>query len=182
VSVPTRSTLSWEKFIKPVERKAIDSTSMFLNTKAVLLLQLFSTILASPVRQSQIPILHPEDHTQDYEFDPLLHLPGISPYFDAVGFGLQHKAPYGCRVTAASYLIRHAAIYANDDEYDKFIKPFIRKLDKHRKGWSGKLKFMEKWKSPILEDKLEEITPSGAGKSRTCSLNGFAYDRSVPVI
>ncbi|KAF9693302.1 hypothetical protein EKO04_008788 [Ascochyta lentis] len=112
--------------------------------------------------QAQAPI-QPLDHSQGYTFDPLLHLPGISPYFDAVGFGLEHSAPSGCNVTAASYIIRHGAIYANDDEYEEFIKPFLWKLEKHRDGqWSGPLAFMAKWQSPILEDRLEELTPSGA--------------------
>jgi broad specificity phosphatase PhoE len=111
--------------------------------------------------QSQSP-LRPLDHSQNYVFDPLLHLPGISPYFDAVGFGLEHKAPLGCNVTAASYIIRHGAIYANDKEYEKYIKPFLVKLEKHRQGWKDPLKFMETWQSPILEDKLEKLTPSGA--------------------
>jgi len=117
--------------------------------------------LAYPTGQSQLPF-QPQDHTQGYEFDPLLHLPGISPYFDAVGFGLQHTAPPGCNVTAASYIIRHAAIYANEDEYETYIKPFLWKLEQHRQGWSGPLEFLETWHSPILEDKLEDITPSGA--------------------
>ncbi|KAJ4364404.1 hypothetical protein N0V83_008998 [Neocucurbitaria cava] len=110
---------------------------------------------------AQIP-LQPLDHSQGYQFDPLLHLPGISPYFDAVGFGLEHKAPPGCNVTAASYIVRHGAIYANDKEYEEYIKPFLWKLEKQRQGWSGPLSFMEKWQSPILEDKLEDLTPSGA--------------------
>ncbi|KAL6703379.1 hypothetical protein ACN47E_009721 [Coniothyrium glycines] len=111
--------------------------------------------------QTQIPI-RPLRHSQGYTFDPLLHLPGISPYFDAVGFGLEHKAPAGCKVTAASYIVRHGAIYANDKEYEDYIKPFLWKLEKHRQGWGGNLAFMETWQSPILEDKLEELTPSGA--------------------
>ncbi|KAM0245895.1 hypothetical protein ACHAP5_005045 [Fusarium lateritium] len=101
------------------------------------------------------------DHSQGYRFDPLLHLPGISPYFDAVGFGLSHAAPEGCTVTAASYLIRHAAIYANDAEYEDYIKPFLFKLEKHRGGFSGPLEFLNKWHSPIEEEHLEDITPSG---------------------
>ncbi|KFA51291.1 hypothetical protein S40293_04423 [Stachybotrys chartarum IBT 40293] len=113
------------------------------------------------MRNGQQP-LEPQDHSQGYLFDPLLHLPGISPYFDAVGFGLGHSAPSGCNVTIASYIIRHAAIYANDAEYEEYIQPFLKKLDKHRKGWSGPLEFMSRWKSPILEDHLEDITPSGA--------------------
>ncbi|ORY04541.1 histidine acid phosphatase-like protein [Clohesyomyces aquaticus] len=121
-----------------------------------------SPALALPtLYDSQTPI-QPQDHSQGYKFDPLLHLPGISPYFDAVGFGLKHKAPPNCKVTSASYLIRHGAIYSNDAEYEEFIKPFLWKLQKHRQGWSGPLSFFEKWQSPILEDKLEDLTPSGA--------------------
>jgi hypothetical protein len=101
------------------------------------------------------------DHSQNYEFDPLLHLPGTSPYFDAVGFGLRHDAPAGCNVTAASYLVRHASIYANDDEYEEYIKPFLWKLEKHRGAFSGPMEFLNNWHSPILEDKLEDVTPSG---------------------
>jgi broad specificity phosphatase PhoE len=121
--------------------------------------------LLSSHTQQQTPI-QPQDHSQGYKFDPLLHLPGTSPYFDAVGFGLKHKAPTGCNVTAASYIVRHGAIYSNDDEYEEFIKPFLFKLEKHRQGWSGPLAFMEKWQSPILEDKLEELTPSGASDAK----------------
>lgn len=109
----------------------------------------------------QSPLV-PQDHTQEYQFDALLHLPGISPYFDAIGFGLQHKAPEGCEVTAASYLVRHGAIYANDAEYEEYIKPFLFQLEKHRGGFSGPLEFLNRWQSPILEDRLEELTPSGA--------------------
>ncbi|KAI8665199.1 hypothetical protein NCS56_00955200 [Fusarium sp. Ph1] len=101
------------------------------------------------------------DHSQGYQFDPLLHLPGISPYFDAVGFGLAHAAPEGCTVDVASYLIRHASIYANDAEYEDYIKPFLFKLEKHRGGFSGPLKFLNKWYSPIDEKRLEDVTPSG---------------------
>lgn len=110
---------------------------------------------------SQVP-LQPFDHTQGYQFNPLLHLPGTSPYFDAVGFGLKHEAPEGCTVNAASYLIRHGAIYANGAEYNDFIKPFLWKLEKHRGGFSGPLAFLNGWHSPIDEDHLEDLTPSGA--------------------
>jgi hypothetical protein len=131
---------------------------------ALLLLAAAAPALALPWSSSspaQIPI-HTQDHSQGYQFDPLLHLPGISPYFDAVGFGLSHAPPPGCNVTAASYIVRHGAIYANDDEYDEYIKPFLWKLEQHRAGWSGPLAFLAKWHSPILEDRLEELTPSGA--------------------
>lgn len=136
--------------------------SVFLLVTPVVALPSF---FASYHNQQQTP-LRPQDHSQGYEFDPLLHLPGTSPYFDAVGFGLEHKAPPGCNVTAASYIVRHGAIYANDDEYDEYIKPFLFKLEKHRQGWSGPLAFLEKWQSPIEEDKLEELTPSGAADAK----------------
>lgn len=122
------------------------------------------TVAASPSPYnsfSQQP-LQPYDHSQGYKFDALLHLPGTSPYFDAIGFGLEHKAPDGCKVNAASYLIRHGAIYANDAEYEDFIKPFLYKLEKHRGGFSGPLEFLNKWQSPIDENHLEDLTPSGA--------------------
>ncbi|KPM37970.1 hypothetical protein AK830_g8586 [Neonectria ditissima] len=120
--------------------------------------------LALALASSVAAIQHPFqslDHSQGYRFDPLLHLPGISPYFDAVGFGLAHAAPEGCTVTAASYLIRHAAIYANDAEYEDYIQPFLFKLEQHRGAFSGPLEFLNHWYSPIDEDHLEDVTPSG---------------------
>ncbi|KAM5344671.1 hypothetical protein ACJ41O_010533 [Fusarium nematophilum] len=116
-----------------------------------------ASTLASALQQP----IQASDHSQGYQFDALLHLPGISPYFDAVGFGLSHAAPEGCTVNAASYLIRHAAIYANDAEYEAYIKPFLFKLEKHRGGFSGPLEVLNKWYSSIDEDHLEDVTPSG---------------------
>lgn len=131
--------------------------------------------LISPVIAAQIP-LQPQSHSQGYEFDPLLHLPGISPYFDAIGFGLSHEAPRNCEVTAASYLIRHAAIYANDHDYETYIEPFLKKLEstyttssrKKRQGWKGPLAFFDKWKNPIddPDSQLEQITPQGIKNSK----------------
>jgi hypothetical protein len=118
----------------------------------------------------QIPLFS-QSHTEGYKFDPLLHLPGISPYFDAIGSGLSHEAPRNCKVTAASYLVRHAAIYANDDDYEQYIEPFIKKLAQaaeerswgKTEDWTGPLAFFNKWKNPIDDPKsqLEQITPQG---------------------
>lgn len=123
----------------------------------------------APSCAAQIPLLRPQSHSEGYKFDPLLHLPGISPYFDAIGAGLSHAAPRNCEVTAASYLIRHSAIYANDNDYEKYMEPFIKKLNstdngKKREGWTGPLTFFEDWINPIDNPKkqLEEITPQGA--------------------
>ncbi|KAH8725596.1 histidine phosphatase superfamily [Phaeosphaeriaceae sp. PMI808] len=73
--------------------------SVFLLASPALAVPLFSSAL----QHKQTPI-QSQDYSQGYSFDPLLHLPGTSPYFDAVGFGLEHKAPTGCNITAASYI------------------------------------------------------------------------------
>lgn len=138
---------------------------------------------------AQIPFF-PQSHTQDYKFDPLLHLPGISPYFDAVGAGLKHKAPTHCEVTAASYLVRHAAIYAQDTDYETYIEPLLKKIDttfalsgKKRKGWTGPFEFLDKWETPIPNPKnqLEQITPQGIKDSMKVAKHLLArYPTLVP--
>lgn len=146
--------------------------------------------LLPPIAATQIPLL-PQSHTEGYKFDALLHLPGISPYFDAIGSGLDHGAPRGCEVTAASYLIRHAAIYANDDDYERYIEPFLKKLNTtygafsgmRRKGWQGPLSFFDKWENPIddPDNQLEQITPQGIKDSRkVCKHLLSRYPKLVP--
>jgi acid phosphatase len=96
-----------------------------------------------------------------YTFDPLKHLAGIAPYFeDPV---LDPKAPQGCNVTKASMLVRHAAIYANDFDYESNIEPFIEKLKNTSVDWrsAGPLAFLAKWVSPIKEEDLEDLTTIG---------------------
>ncbi|CCD54233.1 similar to histidine acid phosphatase [Botrytis cinerea T4] len=154
-------------------------------------------LMAIPaVSPSQIPLRVSQDyfansHTQDYKFDPLLHLPGISPYFDAVGPGLNHDAPRLCEVTAASYLVRHAAIYANDNDYETYIEPFLKKLDstyatksgRKRQGWTGPLSFFGKWQTPIDDPKnqMEQITPQGIKDSKKVSKHLLSrYPKLVP--
>lgn len=126
---------------------------------------LWITFYTLSIEGSQVPFSR-LSHSEDYEFKPLLHLPGISPYFDAVGSGLSHAPPVDCEVTAASYLIRHAAIYANDADYEKYIEPFLKKLGPSRRKHfktKGPFSFLMKWESPIddPESQLEEITPAG---------------------
>ncbi|KAH7418474.1 histidine phosphatase superfamily [Cadophora sp. MPI-SDFR-AT-0126] len=148
----------------------------------------------TPSISAQIP-LFPQSHTQGYQFDPLLHLPGISPYFDAIGFGLNHEAPRHCEVTAASYLIRHAAIYGNDRDYEAYIEPFLSKLNstyptststsssKNRQGWTGPLSFFDKWQNPIddPDTQLEHITPQGIKDSKKVAKHLLSrYPNLVP--
>lgn len=94
-------------------------------------------------------------------FDPLTHLAGISPYFeDPV---LDPKAPQGCNVTQATMLVRHAAIYANDFDYEEYIEPFVQKLGNSSTNWrgAGPLSFLSKWSSPISDEELEDLTTIG---------------------
>lgn len=160
--------------------------------RTIALLVLACSQLISPATSAaaQVP-LFPASHTEGYKFDPLLHLPGISPYFDAVGFGLDHEAPRDCEVTAASYLIRHAAIYANDKDYKNYIKPWLEKLNstyatssgKGRAGWRGPLSFFDEWANPIddPESQMEQITPQGSKDSMKVGKHLLSrYPKLVP--
>ena len=143
-----------------------------------MLILLWASVAA--VTAVQVPF-KAQSHSQDYKFDPLLHLPGISPYFDAVGSGLDHTAPLNCKVTAATYLIRHGAIYANNKDYDNYIKPFIQKVKHQKSGWTGPLKFLKKWETHIDEDLLEEITPQGKKEAKKVGKHLFSrYPSLVP--
>ena len=96
-----------------------------------------------------------------YSFDPLQHLAGIAPYFeDPV---LDPKTPQGCNVTRAAYLVRHAAIYANDFDYEEYIEPFTDKLSNTTVDWrsAGPLAFLAHWKTPISDEELEDLTSVG---------------------
>lgn len=89
----------------------------------------------------------------------------ILTFIEAVGFGLDHRAPRGCKVTAASFLVRHASLYANDKDYEDYMEPFLKKWEASQgKGWSGPLTLFRKWKNPIddPENQMEQITPAGA--------------------
>lgn len=85
----------------------------------------------------------------------------------AVGFGLEHSAPLGCKVTAASYLIRHASIYANDNDYEQFMEPFLSAWEKAEKNFTGPLSVLNDWKSPYtnITEQMEQLTPAGANDS-----------------
>jgi acid phosphatase len=96
-----------------------------------------------------------------YTFDPLEHLAGISPYFeDPV---LDPKAPQGCNVTKATLLVRHAAIYGNDFDWEEYIEPFVEKLGNTSVDWrsAGPLAFLAKWQTPISDEELEDLTIIG---------------------
>lgn len=100
----------------------------------------------------------------DHKFNPLDHMSGISPYHDAPNADI--TPPAGCKVAAAAFLIRHGSIYANDDEYDDYMEPFIsRVVDAQNRGVaipdSSHLAFLSTWRSAVNESNLEMITEPG---------------------
>jgi acid phosphatase len=115
----------------------------------------FSLAQAAP---SQLVFTSKDPHP---DWDPLEHSSGIAPYHDAPGADI--KAPAGCKVTAAAFLIRHSSIYANDDEWDDYMKPFVNRVEAAKGTFpeDGPLAFLNDWKSLINDDNLEELTEPG---------------------
>ncbi|KAK5109393.1 hypothetical protein LTR62_007059 [Meristemomyces frigidus] len=97
-----------------------------------------------------------------YEFNPLQHLAGIAPYFEPADPPRDPAPPQGCQVTRAAYLMRHAAINANDYDYEEYLEPFIQKLANSTVDWSKipELSFLSTWSPPELEEE-ERITRTG---------------------
>lgn len=98
-----------------------------------------------------------------HSFDPLKHLAGTAPPFDPQDPATDPAPPQGCNVTRAAYLVRHAAIYANDFDYEEYIEPFIQKLSNTSVKWSSipSLSFLSTWEAPISDGELEMLTRSG---------------------
>jgi hypothetical protein len=98
-----------------------------------------------------------------YSFKPLEHLAGIAPYFEPEDPPLDPAPPLGCNVTRAAYLVRHAAIYANDFDFEEYIEPFTDKVENTTVDWSkaGALSFLANWTTPIEDEDLEELTKVG---------------------
>ncbi|KAM5349448.1 hypothetical protein ACJ41O_005953 [Fusarium nematophilum] len=99
-----------------------------------------------------------------YSFDPLHHLGGISPYFEPQDSPASPDAPQGCKVERAAYLVRHAAIYANDFDYEEYIEPLVDKLENHTGiDWSKipYLNFLADWVAPVSDAEAELLTRVG---------------------
>ncbi|GAA6055289.1 hypothetical protein JCM3770_004821 [Rhodotorula araucariae] len=89
---------------------------------------------------------------------------GIAPYHDAPRANIQ--PPPQCKVAAAAFLVRHSSIYANDDEFEDFMQPFIARVESaQRRGVrvpsSSPLCFLTHWRSQVDDSVLEEITEPG---------------------
>ncbi|KAK4551515.1 hypothetical protein LTR86_011122 [Recurvomyces mirabilis] len=97
-----------------------------------------------------------------YSFNPPQHLAGIAPYFEPADPPRDPSPPQGCSVTRAAYLVRHAAINANDFDYEEYLEPFVKKLANTSVDWSKipELSFLAKWSPPELEEE-ERLTRTG---------------------
>jgi len=119
-----------------------------------------SAILFSLALQATNVLSHSPN---SYSFDPLEHLAGTAPPFDPQDPETDPAPPQGCNVTRAAYLVRHAAIYANDFDYEEYIEPFVQKLENTTVNWSTipDLSFLSSWKAPISDPEIEMLTRSG---------------------
>ncbi|TRX91291.1 hypothetical protein FHL15_007896 [Xylaria flabelliformis] len=100
----------------------------------------------------------------NYHFNPLEHLGGVAPYFESQDPPASPSPPQGCTPVRAAYLNRHAAIYANDFDYEEYLEPFISKLKNHTKiDWAKipTLNFLSGWTAPITEAEQELLTRVG---------------------
>lgn len=108
-----------------------------------------------------------------YRFNPLEHSAGIAPYFNPHNPPIQSSPPQGCNVTRASYLVRHAAIYANDFDYETYLEPFTDKLENSTQDWSQTrtLKFLSNWTAPISDEHIEKLTAVGLQEARALGIS-----------
>ncbi|KAK3306871.1 histidine acid phosphatase [Chaetomium strumarium] len=99
-----------------------------------------------------------------YSFNPLEHLGGVAPYFEPQDPPTDPAPPQGCTPSRVAYLNRHAAIYANDYDYDEYIGPFVEKLENNTAiDWSKipSLNFLADWTAPFSEAEAELLTQVG---------------------
>ncbi|KAI0392963.1 histidine phosphatase superfamily [Xylariaceae sp. FL0594] len=99
-----------------------------------------------------------------YHFNALEHMGGVAPYFEPQDPPASPAPPQGCTPVKAAYLSRHAAIYANDFDYEEYIEPFIEKLENHTSiDWSKvpSLNFLAGWTAPITDAEQELMTRVG---------------------
>lgn len=114
-----------------------------------------------------------------YKFNPLEHLGGVAPYFEPLDPETDPAAPQGCTPVRAAYLVRHAAIYANDFDYEEYLSPFIEKVqNKTDIDWSKvpSLSFLSTWSAPVTEAEEELLTRVGKLEATQLGVSlGFRY-------
>lgn len=140
-------------------RMSVSFRLIVANVTILILVALTSSVSSAP--QSNQKVFSSFRFGEHPDWEPLRHSSGISPYHDAPGADIE--PPQGCSVTAAAFLIRHSSIYANDDEWEEYMQPFVERV-KDAKGAfpeDGPLGFLNDWESPINEDNLEKLTKPG---------------------
>lgn len=116
----------------------------------------------------------------NYAFNPLEHLGGVAPYFEPLDPATDPAPPQGCTPVRAGYLVRHAAIYANDFDYEEYLSPFIEKVQNKTGAinWSTvpSLSFLASWTPPITDAEQELLTRVGKLEATQLGASlGFRY-------
>ncbi|KAF2860794.1 putative histidine acid phosphatase [Piedraia hortae CBS 480.64] len=117
---------------------------------------ILTCFLALAAAQGQRPLY------SDYEFNPLEHLAGTTPFFEPSDPPRGPPPPRNCKVTKSAHLVRHAAINANDFDYETYLHPFVEKISNSSVDWIRVpgLSFLDGWKAPQTEE-LELVTRTG---------------------
>lgn len=140
------------------------------------------TVLLARLATAAVPLY------SSYTFNPLEHLGGVAPYFEPLDPQTDPAAPQGCTTMRAAYLVRHAAIYANDFDYEEYMSPFIQKVqNKTDINWSTipPLSFLSSWSPPVTEAEEELLTRVGKleatqlGTSLSFRYQNFALPKKI---
>ncbi|EON98437.1 putative histidine acid protein [Phaeoacremonium minimum UCRPA7] len=135
-----------------------------------------------------LPVASAQGLYSTYSFNPLEHLGGVAPYFEPNDPPTDPSPPQGCTPERAAYLVRHAAIYANDFDYEEYMEPFISKWQNHTSiDWSKipALSFLDSWTPPLSEAEQELLTRVGKleatqlGVSLSFKYPGFKLPKKV---
>lgn len=139
-------------------------------------------LLLLPAAHAAVPLY------SAYTFNPLEHLGGVAPYFEPLDPSTDPAAPQGCKPQRAAYLVRHAAIFANDFDYETYLAPFTAKVQNHSAAaWSTipTLSFLASWTPPITAAEQELLTRVGKleatqlGASLSFRYPSFALPRKI---
>jgi acid phosphatase len=117
-----------------------------------------------PFALGLVPLTSAASLYSTYSFNPLEHLGGVAPYFESQDPPTDPSPPQGCTPVRAAYLVRHAAIYANDFDYEEYLEPFIQKWENNTSiDWAKipSLSFLAKWKPPVTDAEEELLTRVG---------------------